>query len=383
MAHALLRDARRTTHRCALGRAPRHGPASPQNSLNGAAQRRACLSGRQPWLVTTWRRGHQRRFDIFSPTCKNGQEPAGGPCYGRVVANTLQDMLPLLARLSGARGARTSLADLAKQAGKSPSTLQRAFSRIVGESPKQYTRRLQLECAAVLLLTTEDTVLDIALAAGFDSHEGFTRAFTAHFDRPPKQFRREGAAAGLTKDPGHADLITQVGPCLKLFRAPLTPQGQSTMNYDITTQKIEAATYLCQSARCQPAEIADMLGKLLPAVFGHATKAGIEMVGPPTTLYLSWSPGMVEIKAGMPVAAGAAGTEDIEALTFEAGEAITTIHTGSYDGLSDAHATMDVFLHENGLKPAGPMREVYLTDPGDVPNPDEWKTQLIWPVAPA
>lgn len=43
---------------------------------------------------------------------------------------------------------------------------------------------------------------------------------------------------------------------------------------------------------------------------------------------------------------------------------------------------MDVFLHENGLKPAGPMREIYLTDPGDVPNPDEWKTQLIWPVAP-
>lgn len=297
------------------------------------------------------------------------------------MASTLQDILPLLSRISGARGARASLADLAKQAGQSPSTFQRAFSRIVGESPKQYTRRLQLECAAVLLLTTDDSVLHIALAAGFDSHEGFTRAFTTQFERPPKQFRLEGAAAGLTSDPVHADLITQVGPCLKLFRAATTPHNKTAkMNYDITTQTIDAATYLCGSARCEPSAIAETLGKLIPAAYAHATKEGIEMVGPPTTLYDSWSPGMVSIKAGVPVAAGATGTDDIAVVAFEAGEAITTIHTGAYDGLGDAHAALDVFLHENGLTAAGPLREVYLTDPGEVPNPDEWKTQLIWPV---
>ena len=61
-------------------------------------------------------------------------------------------------------------------------------------------------------------------------------------------------------------------------------------------------------------------------------------------------------------------------------EAAVTIHTGSYDGLGDAHAAMEHFLDEQRLTKAGPAREVYLTDPGEVPDPAQWKTQLIWPV---
>ena len=56
-----------------------------------------------------------------------------------------------------------------------------------------------------------------------------------------------------------------------------------------------------------------------------------------------------------------------------------TVHTGSYDGLGDAHAALEQFLGAEGAQASGPAREIYLTDPGEVPNPDDWKTQVIRP----
>jgi len=93
------------------------------------------------------------------------------------MAQTLAGLLPTLAMLAARRDERHSLAELARDAGTSASTFQRAFTRIVGESPKQYTRRLQLESAALALVSTTRSVLDVAFDVGFESHEGFTRVF--------------------------------------------------------------------------------------------------------------------------------------------------------------------------------------------------------------
>jgi AraC family transcriptional regulator len=302
-------------------------------------------------------------------------------------------MLPVLDALSRARDRRPSLAELAELVERSPSYFQRAFSRVVGESPKRFTKRLQLEYAAVLLWTTEDSILDVALTVGFASHEGFTRAFSASYGRAPKDFRRHGAATGLSQRLRHAHLLTHVGPCLRLFRAPLVGpvsgsrrQGlfptreTTTMHYDITTQSIDETTLLYKSARCEHRDVAETLAELLPAVFQHMMAKGVPMEGPPTVLYMQWGPATLTLRAGIPVAKGTEASGDVEVAVLPAGPAAVTIHRGSYDGLGDAHAALERFLHERGAEPRGPLREVYLTDPGEVPNPDDWRTQLIWPV---
>ncbi len=308
------------------------------------------------------------------------------------MAATLADMLPVLDALSRARDRRPSLAELAQLVDRSPSYFQRAFSRVVGESPKQFTKRLQIEYAAVLLWTTEDSILDVALTAGFGSHEGFTRAFSASYGRPPRDFRRYGEATGLRQRLRHAHLLTHVGPCLRLFRTPLEasaggsglglspPRETTRMHYDITTQSMDETTLLLKSARCEHAKIAETLAQILPSVFQHVMSRGIPMMGPPTVLYMQWGPGTLTLRGGIPVAKGTEASGDVEAALLEAGRAAVTIHRGSYDGLGDAHAALERFLHEQGEEPRGPLREVYLTDPGEVPNPDDWRTQLIWPV---
>ena len=297
------------------------------------------------------------------------------------MAQTLADLLPTLAELSAHRDVRHSLADLARDAGTSASTFQRAFSRIVGESPKQYTRRLQLESAALALISTERSVIGVALDTGFDSHEGFTRAFASHFGMPPKDFR--SSHAHLAADAGTAALLHQIGPCIGLFRASLDTAQEHIMNYDITRQQIAETVFLYKRGRCSHADIAKTLGGLLGPAFQFAMANGLELRSPPTTLYVEWGPGMVTMHGGLAIAAVPTTSlpEGILVETLPATEAAVTIHTGAYDGLGDAHAALDQFLDEHQLTKAGAPREIYLTDPGEVPDPANWKTQVIWPVA--
>ena len=296
------------------------------------------------------------------------------------MVQTLDDLLPTLAMLAAHRTERHSLAELARQAGTSASTFQRAFARIVGESAKQYTRRLQLETSVLDLISSDRSVLEVALDAGFESHEGFTRAFSSHFGLPPREFRRRYAHLGSS--PQHRDLIDHIGPCVGLFRASLGAGHfeDPTMNYDIARQQIEDCTFLYMKGRCTHAEIANTLAGLLGGVYQHAMENGIELCSPPTALYAEWGPGMVTLHAGMMVAS-ASPSGDIHVEALPAGEAAVTIHTGSYDGLGDAHAAVEQYLAEHDLQKAGPPREIYLTDPGEVPDPKDWKTQVVWPIA--
>jgi len=85
--------------------------------------------------------------------------------------------------------AELSLDRLAKIAHFSPYHFHRIFTGMVGESLKEHVRRLRLERAAMRLKHTDKSVLDIALEAGYETHEAFTRAFSALCGCPPSRFR--------------------------------------------------------------------------------------------------------------------------------------------------------------------------------------------------
>ena len=38
------------------------------------------------------------------------------------------------------------------------------------------------------------------------------------------------------------------------------------------------------------------------------------------------------------------------------------------------------WLDREGRKPAGPPRETYLTDPGENPDPETWRTEIAQPL---
>jgi AraC family transcriptional regulator len=67
--------------------------------------------------------------------------------------------------------------------------LDRIVSSVAGEPPARFRRRILLERAAYRLLTTRMTILDVAVEAGYGSHEAFTRAFTKAYGVGPRLWR--------------------------------------------------------------------------------------------------------------------------------------------------------------------------------------------------
>jgi AraC family transcriptional regulator len=70
---------------------------------------------------------------------------------------------------------------------------ERVISAIAGESPTRFRTRILLERAAYRMTTTEATLLDIAVEAGYSSHEAFTRAFRREHAVPPSAWRARPA----------------------------------------------------------------------------------------------------------------------------------------------------------------------------------------------
>ena len=84
-----------------------------------------------------------------------------------------------------------TLSGLARAACYSPWHAARLFKEYVGRTPFEYVRQLRLSAAADKLCAAPRKVIDVAFDFVFDSHEGFTRAFTRQFGISPRQYRRK------------------------------------------------------------------------------------------------------------------------------------------------------------------------------------------------
>lgn len=80
---------------------------------------------------------------------------------------------------------------LAAAAGYSPWHAARLFKEATGVTPFDYIRARRLTKAALRLRDDGGRVLDVALDFVFDSHEGFTRAFSREFGISPKRYSQK------------------------------------------------------------------------------------------------------------------------------------------------------------------------------------------------
>lgn len=81
-------------------------------------------------------------------------------------------------------------AELAARAHLSRSHFDRLVSAVAGETPGAFRRRVLLERSAYRLVSSQRGILDIAVEAGYGSHEAFTRSFARAYGVPPSRWRR-------------------------------------------------------------------------------------------------------------------------------------------------------------------------------------------------
>lgn len=89
----------------------------------------------------------------------------------------------------------------------------------------------------------------------------------------------------------------------------------------------------------------------------------------------------VDVEVAVPVQ-----TSDTEVAGFEVkelpgiDEAACLVHKGSYENLHLAYSTLMKWVEDNAYEIAGPDREVYLTNPDECSNPEDYVTELQLPV---
>ena len=249
-----------------------------------------------------------------------------------------------------------------------------------GETPLEMHRRLRLERAAYQLAATEHAVTRIALAAGYETHESFTRAFRARFGRSPSELRAR--AEGLVHD-----------ECLLIARLPsrsgvhfrladiaaglrFSREGES-MHVDIEeleTTRVAAVRHVGPYHR-----IAEAFGTL----HGLAGPAGL--YGPESAMVALYyddpeSTPEAELRAdaGLVVAAEKTLPEGLREVVIPAGRYALGVHVGPYAGLGGAwERMMGQWLPASGerLAPQATTFERYLNDPSQTPEA-ELRTQL-------
>jgi transcriptional regulator GlxA family with amidase domain len=97
-----------------------------------------------------------------------------------------------------------SPADLAEDVGMSTRQLERLFRRYLNRSPKRYYMELRLQKARNLLMQTDMSVINVALACGFASPSHFSKCYRAHYSTTP--YRERGTQGATASLPGPARL---------------------------------------------------------------------------------------------------------------------------------------------------------------------------------
>ena len=293
----------------------------------------------------------------------------------------IQRLLPLLRDICAGFDENLPLPVLAQRSGWSQSYFHRLFSRFLGESPKQYTQRVRLDRAAAELLATDASVLDVALDAGFRSHEVFTRAFRRQFGRSPRDYRMQSSVP-----PGqryrYRQVVRAVSPCVRLYGLSLSEKEETRMPTSaIERRELESEQPILYIQRRIPvSQLQQTMGECFGALFGHGQKAGLPIAGHPISRYVSTGAGLWTVDLIMPLMQPAESSGEMKSGVLVSGPVAFAVHEGPYDQLSETYAAIEQWIEANGYRPGGPPWESYVTDPGETPNPADWRTEVFWPL---
>jgi len=131
------------------------------------------------------------------------------------------------------------------------------------------------------------------------------------------------------------------------------------------------------------ATIGQVIPDAIERVHVFLKSRGVEPAGAPICITSPWSDeGTMELDTGWPVRADVEPEPPFDAVTLPGGRALVMRHVGAYQELHTSYRLLCETIEERGLRPVGRAREVYLTDPAEVPDPADYVTKIVWPIGP-
>jgi AraC family transcriptional regulator len=269
------------------------------------------------------------------------------------------------------------LEKLASLACLAPHHFHHVFTGMLGE-PLGAHIRLRLERAAWRLKLSSLSVMEIALEAGFDSHEAFARKFKGTFKMSPTQYRKQYRRAHEIFAPNGVHYRGDSPP--RRFR---TQAGALTL--EVTIKRLAPMRVAFMRHIGPYPEVGQTWEALTMAlgkegwIGGDSQFLGICYDDPAVT-----PAGRIRYDACVTVGPEFQPRSDIGVQVVAGGEYALLTHFGPYEELAESYAKLlGQWLPRSGRRLAtSPCLEVYLNSPEDT-DPEDLITDLYAPLEPS
>ena len=132
----------------------------------------------------------------------------------------------------------------------------------------------------------------------------------------------------------------------------------------------------------------ELIGKMIGEVCRYAVDNKMPIQDMPTFICHEMTPeaamkaneeGNADIEVAVPISERVAGTDSIKCYELPGGKMAKIVHKGAYEDCEPTYMKLFAWIAENNKKPAGPIREIYLNDPFEVPK-EELLTEIYAPI---
>ena len=157
-------------------------------------------------------------------------------------------------------------------------------------------------------------------------------------------------------------------------------EERGLLPYEVAVVGLRPARVLsCRTTTTRPL-LDDAINSCLVELEGRIADLAAHALGREIVLYhnvLAWYQG-IDLEVCLPI------ESDSESVGWllPGGTAMQTLYRGPWDDLWQAYASMLAQIARAGQVICGPIREAYLVDERDTADPQEYVTQITWPVEP-
>lgn len=129
----------------------------------------------------------------------------------------------------------------------------------------------------------------------------------------------------------------------------------------------------------------EFYGERYGAMMAYLGEDSQNLTGPPFAIYHEWDEENENaiIAVSLACISEKPAADNIKkGLSYDGG-AIKCVHMGPYENAGPAHKFVHQFIKDNNYEFNGSPWEVYVTDPGEEPDPNMWITEIYYPVTMA
>ena len=142
----------------------------------------------------------------------------------------------------------------------------------------------------------------------------------------------------------------------------------------------EPVHYAAVRRTCPVTEIQQVMGPGIAEVLAALEAQGVAPAGPFFTHHLCRPMEKFDFEICFPVSAQIQPRGDVYSAVWSAMDVARTVFHGNYSGLPGAWMELEKWIQSENLHGGHEFWESYTVGPNSDPKPENWRTELSWPI---